>query len=58
VLDPEIGNKIVSIVETLRTDNVKTRWLRSDGTYVRRIPAENDPLICAHEALLEASRAI
>jgi polyphosphate kinase len=58
VLDPEVGNKIAAIIEVLRTDNVKTRWLRSDGTYVRRFPADDDPLVCAHEALLEASRAI
>jgi hypothetical protein len=41
------------VLEPLLADNTKTRWLRSDGTYVRRLPADGEPLFCAQEALLE-----
>ena len=58
VLDPDIQDKIVTIVEVLRADNVKTRWLRSDGTYARRLAGETEPLVGAHEALLEASQTL
>jgi polyphosphate kinase len=58
VLDSDVGDKIVTTIEVLLADNVKARWLRSDGTYVRRIPEEGEPLVCAHEALLEASQAV
>ena len=58
VLDPDIQDKIVTIVEVLRADNVKTRWLRSDGTYTRRLADEREPLVCAHDALLEASQTL
>jgi len=58
VLDPDIQDKIVTIVEILRADNVKTRWLLPDGTYTRRLPGEDEPQVCAHEAMLEATAAL
>jgi polyphosphate kinase len=58
VLDPAVQDTIATIVEVLRADNVNTRWLRSDGTYTRRNPGEDEPLVCAHDAFLEASQAI
>jgi polyphosphate kinase len=54
VLDPAIRRRIVDeILGTLQADNVKTRWLRTDGTYVRRLPLDGEPLVCAQEALLQ-----
>src|SRR5271165_6256354 len=51
VLDPAIGDRILEIIEVLRSDNTKTRWLRSDGTYTRRHPEDGEPLVCAQEVL-------
>jgi polyphosphate kinase len=59
VLDPSIREYIATgILDVLERDNAKTRWLQSDGTYVRRQRAEGEPLICAHDALLEAASAV
>jgi polyphosphate kinase len=59
VLDPAICEHLVSeILAVLLADNVKTRWLRSDGTYVRRLPHDGEPLVCAQTALLEAAQAV
>jgi polyphosphate kinase len=54
VLDNALQQQIWDdVLEPLLADNTKTRWLRSDGTYVRRLPADGEPLFCAQEALLE-----
>ena len=45
------------ILDVLAEDNCKTRWLQSDGSYVRRVPRDGEPLISAQELLLEAARA-
>ncbi|HMD03440.1 MAG TPA: hypothetical protein VKG44_10805, partial [Candidatus Baltobacteraceae bacterium] len=58
VLDPAIGDRILEIIEVLRSDNTKTRWLRSDGTYTRRHPEDGEPLVCAQEVLLQLDQAI
>ncbi|MGP6159063.1 MAG: polyphosphate kinase 1 [Vulcanimicrobiaceae bacterium] len=56
VLDPAIRKRIVDeIIGTLQADNVKTRWLRPDGTYFRRLPLDGEPLVCAQETLLEGA---
>ncbi len=39
-------------------DDCKTRWLRSDGTYVRRRPEHGEPAHCAQKMLLEAAQAL
>jgi polyphosphate kinase len=54
VLDPEIAHSICDgILDVLERDNCKTRWLRSNGSYVRRLPEPGEPLFCAHAFLLE-----
>jgi polyphosphate kinase len=54
VLDKALQQQIwEDVLQPLLDDNTKTRWLQSDGTYVRRLPADGEPLLCAHEALLE-----
>jgi polyphosphate kinase len=59
VLDPALRDYICTgILDTLDHDNAKTRYLRSDGTYVRRIPEPGEPLFSAHSALLEAAKAL
>jgi polyphosphate kinase len=58
VLDPALRAEIAQTLEMLDRDNAKTRFLRSDGTYSRRVPAEGEERFCAHEALLEAAKAI
>jgi polyphosphate kinase len=55
VLDPTIRETIVTdILDVLQRDNCKTRWLRSDGTYVRRMPEDGESLFCAQTELLDA----
>ena len=57
VLDPAIRARIVDeILGTLQADNVKTRWLRPDGTYVRRLPLDGEAQVCAQEALLQRAQ--
>ncbi len=59
ILDPAIRAYVQrGILDVLREDNVKTRWLRSDGSYVRRTPADGEPLRNAHALLLEAAKAV
>jgi polyphosphate kinase len=58
VLDPVLRAEIAQTLEMLERDNAKTRWLHSDGTYSRRKPEDGEPRFCAHEALLEAAKAI
>ncbi len=59
ILDPAIRAYVQrGILDVLREDNVKTRWLRSDGSYVRRMPADGEPLRNAHALLLEAAKAV
>jgi polyphosphate kinase len=56
VLDAAIREQIYSgIIEVMLRDTWNTRWLRSDGTYVRRTPGEDEPLFCAQHALLETA---
>jgi len=58
VLDPAIREYIVTgILDVLERDNCKTRWLRSDGTYVRRLPEDGEPLFSAQTALVDAVKA-
>jgi polyphosphate kinase len=58
VLDPVLRAEIAEMLAMLERDNAKTRWLRSDGTYSRRKPEDGEERFCAHEALLEAAKAI
>jgi polyphosphate kinase len=46
------------MLAVLLADNCKTRWLRSDGTYVRRKPANAEPLLCAQDVLLARAEAV
>jgi len=58
VLDPAIADYICEgILESMERDNCKTRWLRSSGSYIRRTPAEGEPLFCAQTELMEMSKA-
>ncbi len=57
VLDPLLQERIENdIVRVLLADNVKTRWLGSDGHYVRRVPEDGAPLVNAQETLLRMSQ--
>jgi len=58
VLDPAIGDFIEhGILDVLAEDNVKTRFLQPDGSYVRRVPAAGEPELCAHDVLLEVAKS-
>jgi polyphosphate kinase len=58
VLDAAIRERICSgILDVMERDNCKTRWLRSDGTYVRRAMGDDEPLFCAQQVLLEVAKA-
>ncbi len=55
VLDPGIRDAIVhGILDVMQRDNCKTRWLRADGSYVRRVPENGETGFNAQEALIEA----
>jgi polyphosphate kinase len=58
VLDPTLREEVTGMLDVLDRDNAKTRWLHSDGTYSRRKPEEGEARFCAHEALLEAAKAV
>ena len=59
LLDPAVRAYVCDgILDVMQRDNCKTRWLRSDGTYVRRAPAAGEPLFGAHEFLLEAAQSL
>jgi polyphosphate kinase len=59
VLDPVLRDALCSdVLDVLERDNCKTRWLRADGTYVRREPADGEPLFCAQGALLELAKTL
>jgi polyphosphate kinase len=59
VLDPALREYIgAGILDVLERDNCKTRWLQTDGTYVRRVPGDDEPRFNAHTALLDAVQAL
>jgi polyphosphate kinase len=59
VLDPLLADYICSeILDVMLRDNCKTRWLRADGSYVRRTPERDEPLYCAQTILMENGKAV
>ncbi len=59
VLDPVLRDLIrYGILDVLREDNTKARWLQSDGSYVRRVPSGGEPPRSAQSLLLEAAKAV
>ncbi len=59
VLDPALCEYIrTGILDVLEEDNVKTRWLQADGSYVRRVPRDGEPPLCAHDLLLQAAKTL
>jgi polyphosphate kinase len=59
VLDPALRDALCTdVLDVLERDNCKTRWLRSDGTYVRRTLGEGEPLFCAQGALLDLAKTL
>jgi polyphosphate kinase len=57
VSDRALQAQILAIMDVVLADDVKTRWLRPDGTYERRVPVEAEPIVNAQETLLEAAAA-
>jgi polyphosphate kinase len=59
VLDPVLREYLWGgILDMLLRDNVNTRFLQSDGTYVRRVPEDGEAQFSAHSALLESTKAL
>jgi polyphosphate kinase len=59
VLDPVLRDRITfGILDVLREDNTKTRWLQSDGSYVRRVPQGGEIPVSAQSLMLEAAKAL
>jgi polyphosphate kinase len=56
VLDVNLQEQIQGYFEVLLSDNVKTRWLLHDGTYIRRTPEDGEPLFNAQEAFLRSAQ--
>jgi polyphosphate kinase len=58
VLDPVLREAICTgVLDVLERDNCKTRWLRPDGSYVRRAVEEGEPTFCAQTALLDLAKS-
>ncbi len=58
VLDRTLQKYIFDeVLGALLADNCKTRWLQPDGTYVRRLPLDGEPLLCAHDELVRRTQA-
>ncbi|HEV3157965.1 MAG TPA: polyphosphate kinase 1 [Candidatus Baltobacteraceae bacterium] len=56
--DPELQAMLCEeILATLLADTAKTRWMRSDGTYVRREPAAGELPFNAQDELLRRARS-
>jgi polyphosphate kinase len=49
--DPDQKARILSVLNTMFEDNVKGRWLKSDGTYYRKPRAADEPVIRAQMVL-------
>ncbi len=59
VLDASIRERICAgILDVMERDNSNTRWLRSNGTYVRRTVDDGEPLFSAQRALLELAKTL
>jgi polyphosphate kinase len=56
VLDASLQEQIRQFLDVLMTDNVKTRWLLHDGTYIRRVPEDGEPPFNAQEAFLRSAQ--
>jgi len=57
VLDAQIQARVCSILDELLEDNERTRFLQSDGTYVRAKPAPGEPERNAQEEFLILAEA-
>ncbi|MEO6991099.1 MAG: polyphosphate kinase 1 [Candidatus Baltobacteraceae bacterium] len=55
VLDAHIRTRVCAILDELLEDTVKTRFLQSDGTYVRAKPAPGEPERNAQDEFLRAA---
>ncbi len=61
VLEPSLRDYLCDdVLAALLADNVKTRWLKADGTYARRRPHGPEPTFSAQETLIvsEAAAAV
>jgi polyphosphate kinase len=57
VADKHLHEQILAILDVLRSDNVKSRMLKSDGTYERRFAVDGAAAVSAQAALLTAAAA-
>ena len=59
VLDPALRDLIYDdILSVLVADNVKSRMLQADGTYVRRSPRPGEPRVDAQQTFLKRYQAV
>jgi len=59
VLDASLRDHICDdMLAVLLADNCKTRWLRPDGSYVRRKPLGAEPELCAQDVLLNPAEGV
>ncbi len=57
IIDPKIRARVCDeILGVTLSDNVKSWDLQSDGTSIRRVPAEGQPAVRSQERFIEASR--
>jgi len=56
VLEAPLRRRLIGMLETYFADNVKSRWLQSDGAYVRR-PARGPRLRAQEELYRQAAEA-
>ena len=59
VRDPKLSKRLrEEILQMYLTDDVKTRIMRTDGTYEHLQPAEGAPGLCAQESLLTIRKSV
>ena len=57
VLDEAVKERICKILDVLLSDNVKARFMCSDGTYVCRVPRRDEPLVNSQHVFLDEVKA-
>jgi polyphosphate kinase len=56
VVEPALVLQVVDALDTMWRDNVRARELRSDGSYVRRVPLEGEAAVDSQALFVEDAR--
>ncbi|MGY3803224.1 polyphosphate kinase 1 [Pigmentibacter ruber] len=53
---PELKSKLTGILTTFLLDNCKSHKMQSDGTYIRKLPSQNEKLYRSQDKFIEYAR--